>query len=757
MAAYKQSNRPVRISTPLEEDVLLFRKMTGIEELGRPFRYELVLLSEKHDIDYKELIGRDVTVMVDIRDHQARVFNGIISSFTQARYESQLAEYRATVVPWLWLLTRSSDCRIFQNMTVPDILQQVFTEHGFSDIKLRLHGTYKPWEYCVQYRETAFDFVSRLMEQEGIYYFFKHEKDKHHLVLCDTVGSHLEFKGYEELKFHLPGGNMPSFESVWSWVEQHEIQPGTYSVREFNFKNPRSTAIGIADHDRQHAGSNFERFEYMGEMDAESDRDRYSKLGLEQLQAGHEIYIGEGDARGICNGVRFTLRGHPRKDLEKEYLTIASELRIESSPFETTQQADGKFVYEARLTAMPVTETFRTPATTPRPVIQGPQTAMVVGPSGEELFTDKYGRVKVQFHWDRYGKADENSSCWVRVAQKIAGKGWGEVSLPRVGQEVIVEFLDGNPDRPIITGSVYNEVALPPYELPENATKSTLKSNSSKGGDGFNELRFEDKKGSEQIFIHGEKDSDVRIKNDSKEWVGNERHLIVVKDQLEKVEGDKHSTIKGNLLIKIEGDHAESTKGDHHAKIEGTDHLIVSGDQCIKVDGDANFKASKDWNQEATQKISVKSGDDFHAKAGNNYALEASSAIHLKAGTTLILEAGSQLSLKVGSNFVDIGPAGVCITGAMVKINSGGSAGSGSGSSPTAPSAPDAPDAPKEPKEAADSKAGESDEAPPALKPPKPTVYSPSAVVMKQAAEDGTPLCEECEEAKREAAAGGAS
>jgi len=670
--------------------------MTGVERLGQPFRYELVLLSEKHDVDYKDIIGKNVTVAVDKGDQTPRYFNGVISRFGQANYEKKLVEYRATMVPWLWFLTRSADCRIFQAMTVPDILKQVFTDHGFSDVLLRLHATYKPWDYCVQYRESAFDFVSRLMEQEGIYYFFKHENGKHSLVLCDTPGSHLEFKGYEVLKFRVPTEKPLPYESLWSWVEHHEVQPGGYHIREFDFKNPRRTTINSASMDRAHAGSQFERFDYLGEMDAESDGERYSKLRLEEWQATHEVYTGEGDARGVCTGVRFTLAGHPRKDFAKEYLTIGTEFKIESDPFETVEEAKDDFVYEAKLTAIPVSEQFRSARVTPRPTIQGPQTAMVVGIKGEEIHTDKYGRVKVQFHWDRYGKADENSSCWVRVAQVWAGKEWGAIYTPRIGQEVIVEFIEGDPDRPLITGRVYNESSLPPYGLPDNKTISTIKSSSSKGAQGFNEIRFEDKKGSEQIFIHGEKDQDIRLKNDLKQWVGNETHLIVKKDQLEKIEGDKHSTVKGDRLAKTEGDVGETITGDHH--------VSVTGDHSASITGDITIKGSK----------------------------------------TLILEAGSQISLKVGGNFIDIGPGGVTVNGTMLKLNSGGAAGTGHAQKP---------EAPKEPKEADKAEPGKKDEAPPEPRPPKPITYSSSAKLMKQAAQDGTPLCEKCEEAKQKMAA----
>ncbi len=692
MPTYTQENRPVRIDTPLEENVLLLRSMNGTEHLGRPFQYELVLLSEQHDISYKDIIGQNVTVAVDIDGQDPRYFNGYVSRFSQTRYERKLVEYRATVVPWLWFLTRSADCQIFQNMTIPDILKQVFQNHGFSDFVLRLHGTYKPWEYCVQYRETAFDFVSRLMEQEGIYYFCKHQNGKHDLVLCDTVGSHKEFKGYEELLYSPSRDHAKVHEIVWNWVEHHEIQPGTSKLKQFDFKNPALTSVGSASQDRGDAGDQLERFDYLGEMDAESDADRYTKLRLDEWQSEYEVYTGEGDARGICTGVRFKLTGHPRKDFEKEYLTTGTEFRIASDPFDTVEQADNAFVYEAKINAIPVTSEYRTPRRTRKPVVSGPQTAMVVGPKGEEIYTDKYGRVKVQFHWDRQGKADENSSCWIRVAQVWAGKKWGSIYTPRVGQEVIVEFLEGDPDRPIITGRVYNDKNLPPYELPANKTLSTLKSNSSKGGQGFNELRFEDKKSSEQIFIHAEKNLEFNVKNDVYETVAHDRHLTVKNDQVEEVTNDRQE--------KVTRDHVEQIGRDHHATVKGKEAIKITGSQSVTVEDDVievfkknqSTQVAKDLYIkaeniviEATENITINVGDSYIAierggiKVATNgdIVFEAKGSINQKASADVKIEATAHASMKGTASLKLESPApaelssGAILTlkGSLVKIN----------------------------------------------------------------------------------------
>jgi type VI secretion system secreted protein VgrG len=635
MAGYKQATRPVRIETPLGEDVLLFGRMTGKEQLGSPFRYELVLFSERHDLDYRRIIGQPVTVFVDKGDPEPRYFNGYISRFARARFERHLCEYRATMVPWLWFLTESSDCRIFQNLTIPDIITQVFNNHGFPDFIHRLHGTYKPWEYCVQYRESAFNFVSRLMEQEGIYYFFKHQKDKHSLVLCDTIGSHLQFEGYEELHYQPSRQETSSDETLWSWVQEHEVQPGDYRVKDFDFKRPRREKVSAASLERGHSLSQMEEFEYLGEMDSESDGTRYVRLRMEQRQARHEVYTGEGDARGICTGVRFNLKRHPQSDLNKEYLTTGTEFCIESSPFESVRQAGNEFVYAAKLNAIPVTQEFRCPRVTPKPTIQGPQTAIVVGLSGEEIYTDKYGRVKVHFHWDRHGSADENASCWIRVAQVWAGKGWGSIYTPRVGQEVVVEFLEGDPDRPLITGRVYNDAALPPYDLPANKTISTHKSNSTKGGNGFNEIRFDDKKGEEQIFIRGEKNLDTRIQNDLFETVGNDRHLLVQKD--------KHEHVGNNRDEIVDADHKEKIGKDRHLSVIGKEAKAVGGSLSLSVEGDVIqvFKASH------SEQVS----GDYYLKADN-----------------VVIEGLSSVTIKVGQSYIAIDSNGIKISATQLEF-----------------------------------------------------------------------------------------
>jgi len=718
MAKATQSYRPIAVGTPLGEDVLLLRRFTYSEQLGQPFEMTLDLLSDSSEIKFEDILGQNITVrLAKPSDGSERYFNGLVSRFEQLRASGRTTAYVATVVPWLWLLTRTSDCRIFQEMTVPDIIKKVFRDHGLTDFEDRLSGTYRTWEYCVEYRETEFNFVSRLMEQEGIYYFFEHENGKHTMVLADSKSAHEPFGSYAEIPFRPPDTAFREKEYIHEFQVAQEVQPGVYGHTDFDFKAPQKSLQTKSQILRSHAAPNFEIYDYPGEFVEFGDGESYAKYRIEEMHSDFEICSGESDARGIATGCRFSLLDHPRGSFNREYLVVSCVLEASTDEFDSADAGQSGSTFNCLFNTIEFEQQFRASRVTPKPMIRGPQTAVVVGPSGDEIHTDQYGRVKVQFHWDRYSKADENSSCWIRVSQPWAGKKWGSIFLPRIGQEVIVEFLEGDPDRPIITGRVYNGTEMPPYELPANATRSTVKSNSSKGGEGFNEIRIEDKKGSEQIFIHAQKNEDERVLSDSKEWIGNDRHLIVKKKQYELVEEEKH--------------------------------LIVKQDQKEKVEGDLHLKVSGNQNEKVDQTISREAGMKIQEKAGTAYAMNAGTEIHLKAGMKVILEAGLQLTIKASGSFVDIGPAGVTISGMMVKINSGGAAGSGSGSSPEAPVEPE------EAKVADDDNTGQVSEPPPVPTPPTPVTYSSQALVMKQAAEDGTPFCAKCAAAAAQQAAGG--
>ncbi len=473
--AITQEHRELAIATPLGEDVLLIKKISGKEQLGRPFEYQLELASHDHSINAEDIIGQNVTVRFELSNDKTRYFNGFVSRFIHIPSSEKFAQYQATVVPWLWFLTRTADCRIFQKKTVPAIIKKIFKDRGFTDIEDTLNGEYREWEYCVQYRETDFNFVSRLMEQEGIYYFFKHEDGKHLLVLADSSSAHEAYPGYEELEYHPADKGTSPEECVSKWIIETSLQPGSFALKDFDFKKSQSDLLTRSKAKCKYDSSKFEIYDYPGIYTETGDGDKYAKKRIEELHAQYEVITVESDSRGICTGSTFQLVSHTREDQNREYLITSTKYKLVSPEFYSDGPGSNENICSCEFTAIDKNQPFRSPRITPKPSIPGPQTAMVVGPSGDEIYTDEHSRVKVKFHWDRYSKPDENSSCWIRVAQVWAGKRWGAMYIPRIGQEVIIEFLEGDPDQPIITGRVYNDQTKPPYDLPANKTMSTLK------------------------------------------------------------------------------------------------------------------------------------------------------------------------------------------------------------------------------------------------------------------------------------------
>ena len=543
-----QKNRPVRVSTPLGEDALLFHRMRGTETLGQLFEYELELLSENAAIDPDKLLGGNVTVGVSLPEGQWRHFNGYVARFGQQETLDGFALYRATLRPWLWFLTRAANCRIFQFQTAPDIVKQVFRDQGFGDFKERLSGSYAAREYCVQYRETDFDFASRLLEEEGIYYYFLHENGKHTLVLADSPAAHEPFPGYGQIPYHPEGGatDKARADHIHEWAFGREVQPGAHALADYDFKKPKASLTVKSAVKMPHAHAGYEVFDYPGGYAEVGDGEHLVRSRMEERGARHEGFEGRCNARGLATGNRFKLAGHRQQAQNRDYLVVSADYQIKLDGYIASASPSGESeLFQCTFTAIELARPYRPPRKTPKAVVQGPQTAVVTGPAGEEIHTDQYGRVKVQFHWDRYGKLDEHSSCWVRVAQPWAGKNWGMVAIPRIGQEVVVDFLEGDPDRPLITGSVYNHSQMPPYKLPDNKTQSGIKSRSTKGGQftHFNEIRFEDKKGSEQVYIHAEKDQDNVVEHDETTRVGH--------DRTETVGNDIHVTAGNSITLTV--------------------------------------------------------------------------------------------------------------------------------------------------------------------------------------------------------------
>jgi type VI secretion system secreted protein VgrG len=522
----------------------------------------------------------------------------------------------------------------------------------------------------VQYRETDFNFISRLMEQNGIFYFFEHEEGKHTMVIADSSSVYTACPDQDTASYNPVSGGLDTDDVIISWDMEQVLMSGKYTLTDYNFVTP-STSLLVTEPTIDVIGGNsdFELFDYPGDYANRGDGTTFAKVRMQEQEAVHMVARGSGVCRAFTTGYKFDLTDHFLDSMNDTY--VLTEIQHVASVGSTYGLAAGdRGSYSNHFTCIPASVPFRPARLTPKPFVQGPQTAVVVGKSqgqnsgsggsgsGEEIWVDQYGRVIVLFPWDRTGQC----SCWVRVSQEWAGEGWGSITIPRVGQEVIVSFLEGDPDRPIITGRVYNATQTVPYPLPANQTRSTFMTRSSEGGSAstYNELRFEDKKGSEQVFLRGQYDYDTNILHDSREAVGNNRSLTVTTDQLESVGGDSHSTITGKF------------------------------NQSIGADSNSNITGN--FNQKVGQTLSLQVGENLYEKSGTNFAHEAGQVIHLKAGMTVVLEAGTEICLKVGGNYIDINPSGVSIVGTMVMINSGGSAGSGPGSSPTDPVAPKTPD-----------------------------------------------------------------
>lgn len=642
-------------NNPLDNE-LQFRSLTASDHLGRLFQFEFELSSEKRDLKPEDLLGKTMMLGVEVAGN-TRYFHGYINRFSSVRTEERYDVYHASVVPWLWFLTRVSDNRIFQNKTVPDIIKQVCKDNGFTDISdSGLSRTYRTWEYCVQYRETAFNFISRLMEQEGIYYFFKHEQGKHTLMLADSSAAHSTAPGYDKVPYFPPANAAKrARDHLSSWSYSKQIMPNSYVISDYNFETPQADLKAKLISTLPKAKGSLEFYDYPAEHTAKAEGDGYVRARLEELDAEYEQFNGSGNVVGLSAGVQFTLQDYPRADLNRKYLVVATDYRVDGgSQWSGSSAADAADV-TCSIRSIDSERPYRAPRITPKPVVQGVQTAVVVGPSGEEIYPDKYGRVKVQFFWDRVGARNENSSCWVRVAHVWAGKQWGGFHIPRIQQEVVVQFLEGDPDRPIIIGAVYNADNMPPYTLPDNMTQSGIKSRSSKGGttEDFNEIRFEDKKDAEHIFMQAQRDMNVEVKHfrSMKIGIGKDVKGGEVTDTT-AVTGARKVTVSENDTLEITKDHAVAVKGKQDTKVTGDQTLDVKGKQDVTVTGTQGVKVTGAVTYESVEKITL--------KVGSNSIVIDNTGITIK-GLKVSINADTQAELKGG--------AMVTVQGGLVKIN----------------------------------------------------------------------------------------
>jgi type VI secretion system secreted protein VgrG len=565
MPAYTQTNLLLKVTTPLGKDRLLLVALQGHEAISELFHFRLDLLAERSaPVPFDRVLGQSATVELALPGGRKRFFNGIIQRLTQGRRDEHFVHFRAELVPQFWLWTRRVQCRIFQHVGVPDILKQVLT--GLN-VKFEFQGSYHPRDYCVQYRESDFAFASRLMEEEGIYYFFKHADGSHQLIVTDAAARHPDLEPSASVIFEEVIGGLRPEDRVTDWEKSQELRSGQYTLWDHCFEMPgknlearqrtlESVAVGTVTHKLKlgatepleiydYPGGYAQRFDGVDKGGApkpaelekiHTDNQRTARIRMEQEALPGLEVRGQGSCRHFTAGFQFRLTRH--FDADGPYLLT----RVEHSarqPGAYRSGGDAAFSYENRFTCIPAALPYRPPLATPRPTVSGTQTATVVGPPGEEIFCDKYGRVKVQFHWDRHGKKDAGSSCWVRVAQAWAGGGFGAICIPRVGQEVVVDFLEGDPDQPLVLGSVYNAAQMPPFTLPDHRMFSGIKTNSVRGhpAKNFSGLAFNDKTGGEHTALYAEKDLMINAENNHKHHVGVFQHAKVGRTSLGVVGG----------------------------------------------------------------------------------------------------------------------------------------------------------------------------------------------------------------------------
>jgi type VI secretion system secreted protein VgrG len=675
--------RLMEIDTPLGADVLLFHGMHAREELGRVSEFQVDLLSLRGDIDLDDVLGKNVTVKLMTARDQTRSFNGYVTRFAQTGKVGRYFRYVAVVRPWLWFLSRTADCRIFQNKTVPDIIKAVFGDHGTAEFAVELSGTYEPWTYCVQYRETDLNFVSRLMEHEGIYYYFRHTEGHNTLVLVDSSSAHSPCPGADTVSFFAPERLVrPEVEHISRWDFGREVQPGAFVHDDYDMERPSVELKTNKSFSRGYSPSDYEIYDYPGCYVKKPEGTRYAEVRLDEYGAQFELADASTNHRALAVGYLFTLDGFPRGDQNGEHLVVSTSYDLEYSAYEGLPKSTGAGV-RCTLSAMPSAQQYRPKRSTPKPFVQGPQTAVVVGPAGNEIYTDKYGRVKAQFHWDRYGKRDQDSSCWMRVSHPWAGKNWGAIAIPRIGQEVIVDFLEGDPDQPIITGRVYNAEQMPPYGLPANMTQTGIKSRSTLNGspDNFNEIRFEDKKGSEQLFIHAEKNQDIEVENDETHWVGHDRAKTIDHDETTHVKHDRTETVDNNESITIGVNRTESvgsnetiTIGKNRTESVGENESVdVGKDQTLSVGANRTRSVGKDESVSIGEKRTHEVGKDEEITIGKNRKASVGENDSLQVGKNLLVDAGDSITIKTGSASITMKKDGtIQIKGKDITIDGSG-------------------------------------------------------------------------------------
>ena len=650
-------------------------RFAGREGLSELYHFELVVAADG-EVNASDAVGKTCLLSLKTDEGEMRYVHGIVARFACGESGKKLTMYHVTLVPKHYKLQYRNDCRIFQEHTAPEIIDLVLKGAGLAagdDYRLSLQASYAKREYCVQYRESDFAFISRLMEEEGIYYFFEHTDSKHTMVIGDKQATFTAIAGASSVVFRPPLGALSENEHVRRLHYSEEVRPGKTTLRDYDFKKPslllESTSSGTDDTD-------LELYDHPGDYELPATGDALAKIRLEEALVLKKRAEGDSACRRFEPGHKFTLSEHPRESLNQEWLITRVEHRG-AEPLGAESAGVVTEPYENRFEVIPATVTFRPPMITPRPTVRGVQSAIVVGPPGEEIHTDEHGRVKVHFHWDRLGKKDDKDSCWIRVSQLWAGEAWGAMHIPRIGHEVLVDFMDGDPDRPIIMGRVYHGTNVPPYALPANKTKSAIKSNSTPGGGGSNELTFEDKKGSEEIYLHGQKDWTILIENDKNQTVGHDETREVKHDRTLHVVNDQKETIDHDEVFEVKNDRKKTVGHDENEEIQHDRTIAVTNDHTESIGNNMSLSVGKTLAAEMGENATEKTGKAKTLTVGTDYTIDVSGdrtttvagnhteEVKLEKSITV----GNKLTIKVGDATITVEKNGnVTIEGATLEV-----------------------------------------------------------------------------------------
>ena len=644
-------NHIITAHTPLDPQTLRFRSLDGQETLSSLYEFNVELVSQSASLDMNSLLGKPLTLEIVTPDGGVRHLGGHIARCAFRGRETDTPRtyvYTVTLRPWLWYLTRTTDCRIFQNLSVVDILRQVLARYGFP-VDERLLASYREWDYCVQYQESDFAFISRLMEQEGIYYYFRHEADQQVLVLADDMSAHDTLPGYATLPYLPPDRlALPAEEGIDQWHPETELRSGAYTVDDYDFRKPQAqlSQVRINPLNAEHGG--YGKYLWQGRYIEADQGEHYARVRLEEEQASHARIRAHARLRAIAPGYLFTLNNCPRVVENRAFLIVGVGYRLQEGGYATgSSEARYDFDFIAQPAALP----YRAPSITPVPKASGPQTAVVVGPAGQEIWTDRYGRVKLQFRWDRYGTRDENSSCWVRVSEAWAGANFGSIHVPRIGQEVVVDFLNGELDRPLITGRIYNADQMPPFGLPEAATQSGLVTRTPGGTSAnANMLRFEDKQGAEQLSLHAERDYAVSVENDATHDVGRNETVAIVNDAKRSVGHDYDASVANNETRNVGRDYRATIANDETRSVGRDYQASVANDEKHRVGRDYSVQVANDSTHQVgcNQTVTV-ANDTTQSVGGNSETTVAKDTSTTVGGSSVSVVKGNTTSVVLGT------------------------------------------------------------------------------------------------------------